>query len=143
MRDAAIPMEQFNAVACLDRLVQLVRGLERRAVQALGAGQVEIGFVDRGHLDLRRKLLQHFVDFVRVFDVALAVAVDEDRLRAEFVGGPQGHGRVDAELARRVGCRRDHAALVGPPADDHGLPLSEGSKSSSTETKNASMSRWK
>ena len=90
-------------------------------MQALGAGQVQIGFVDRRHLHFRREALQHFINLVRVFDVALAVAVDEDRLGAEFVGGPQGHGRVHAELARRVRCRRDHAALVGPPADHHRL----------------------
>ena len=121
-----MPMEQFNAVACLHGLVQLVGGLKRSPVQALGAGQIEIGFVDRGHLDLRREALQDFVNLVRVFDVALAVAVDEDRLGAEFVGGPQGHGRVDSELAGRVRCRRDHAALIGPPADDHRFAFERG-----------------
>ena len=36
-------------------------------------------------------------------------------------GGTKRHGGVDAELARGVGRRRDHAALVGLSADDHGL----------------------
>ena len=49
-------------------VVQRVRGGERRPEQAFGAGQIEIGFVDRGHLDTRRELLQHLVDFARIFD---------------------------------------------------------------------------
>ena len=49
------------------------------------------------------------------------MAVHEDGLRAEPVGGAERHGGVDAELARGVGRGRDDAALIGLSADDHGL----------------------
>ena len=54
------------------------------------------------------------------------MAVDEDGLRAELVGGAQRHGGMHAEFARGVGCGGDDAALVGPAADDHGLAFERG-----------------
>jgi hypothetical protein len=101
--------------------VEQVCGLERRSIEALGAGDIEIGFVDGGHFDQRGKVLEHGVDLLRIFAVAGGVAVDEDGLRAEFVCGAQGHGGVDAEFARGVGGGGNYAALVGAAADDDGL----------------------
>ena len=105
----------------LHALVQQVGGAQGRAVQAFGAGHIEVGLVDGGHLHQRREGLQHVVDLVRAFAVALGVAVDEDGMRAELVGGAQRHGGMDAELARRIGRRGDHAALVRTAAHHHGL----------------------
>ena len=142
-REAAIPMEQFSRVAAFMRVVQHVGGLERRTVQPLGARHVEVGFVDGRHFHQRRESMQHLVDLGRALAVALGMAVDEDRLRAQFVRGAQRHGGMHAEFARGVRCGRDHAALVGRPPTTTGLPLREGSYSSSTDTKNASISTWK
>src|SRR5258706_1089647 len=47
----------------------------------------------------------------------------EDRVGTMLIGCAQRHGRVDAELARLVRRRRNHAALVALPTDDHGLAL--------------------
>ena len=105
----------------LHRFVELVRGGERGAEQPLGAGHVEVGFVDRGHLDLRAEAAEHLEDLLGVLAIALGMAVEEDGLRAELVGRPQRHCRVHSELAGRVGRRRDHAALVRAPADHHRL----------------------
>ena len=63
------------------------------------------------------KRLQHLVDALRILAIALRMPVDEDGLRAEFGRGAQRHGRMHAELARRVGSRRYHPALVATPAD--------------------------
>jgi len=51
--------------------------------------------------------------------------------------------RVDAELPSSVGSRGDYAPLVGPATHHHRFALQRRSKSSSTDTKNASMSMWK
>ena len=61
-REVAMPMEQLSCVSRFHRLVQLVGGGERRSVQALGAGDVEVGLVDRGHFHLRREAIEHFAD---------------------------------------------------------------------------------
>ena len=45
----------------LHGLVQSVGGAEGRAMQALGAGHIEIGLVDGSHLDQRREAVQHLV----------------------------------------------------------------------------------
>ena len=66
------------------------------------------------------------MDLAGVLAVALGVAVDEDGLRAQLVGGAQGHGGVDAELAGGVGGGGDDAALVGAASDDHGLAFERG-----------------
>ena len=54
-----MPIEQFSCVSAFIAFVQRVRGAQRRPVQALGAGHVQIGFVDRRHLDQRRERVQH------------------------------------------------------------------------------------
>src|SRR6185369_8927453 len=75
------------------------------------------------HLHPWRELLQHLVNFAGVFHVTLTMPVDEDRLRTQFVSRPQRHGRVHAELARRIRCRRHHAPLVGFPTHYHRFAL--------------------
>src|ERR1700737_1971652 len=45
------------------------------------------------------------------------MSVDKDGLRAQFSSRAQRQGRVDAELARFVGCRRDHPALISLTPD--------------------------
>ncbi len=95
--------------------------MERATVKTLCSGHVEIGFVDRCHFYERRKVAEDFVHFAGVFAIALGMAIDKNRLRTEFGGGPQGHGGVHSELARRVGCGRDDSALVALAADDYRL----------------------
>ena len=101
--------------------MQSVRGFQWRSVQAFGAGHVEIGFVDGGHLNLRRKRAEDFVNLFRTLAVALGMAVDEDRLRAHLRGGAQRHGGMHSELARFIRSCGDDAALVALSADDHCL----------------------
>src|ERR1700674_2698072 len=56
------------------------------------------------------------------------MALDEDGLWANFVRGSQRHGRVHAELARRIRCRRHHAALVRTASHHHRLAFERGIK---------------
>jgi hypothetical protein len=90
-------------------------------MQALGAGEVEIGFVDGGHFDAGREAVQDVEDLVREIAVTVHVAFDEDGLRAEAGGGAERHGGVDAEFSSGVGGGRDDAALVGLAAYDDGF----------------------
>src|SRR5579864_1287744 len=54
------------------------------------------------------------------------MAVNEDRLRAEFVGGAQRHGGMNPYLAGLVRSRRNHTAFVGASADDYSLAAQAG-----------------
>src|ERR1039458_6745929 len=51
------------------------------------------------------------------------MALDENGLRATLMRRAQRHGRVDAELARGLRCRRHHAAFVRPPTYHHRFTL--------------------
>src|ERR1700733_4300487 len=106
--------------------MQPVRGRKRRAVQALSAGKIHVGFVDRGHVHLRREALENFVDLARVFAIARGVAIDENGLWAEPGGGSQRHRGMNAEFAGGVRSGRNDAALVGLSADDYGLTDERG-----------------
>jgi hypothetical protein len=75
----------------LHAIVQDVSGAEGRPVEALGAGDIEIGFVDRRHFDQRAEGGEDVVNLVRVFAVTVGVAIDEDRLWTELVGRAQRH----------------------------------------------------
>ncbi len=55
-RDSDRAVEPGFAFHCF---VQAMRGGERRSMQALGAGEIHVGFVDGRHLDLRRETFQH------------------------------------------------------------------------------------
>ena len=58
------------------------------------SGQIEIGFIDRGHFDLWRKAVQDSEHFLRALTVALGVPFDENRVRAQFRGGAQRQGGI-------------------------------------------------
>ncbi len=114
-------MEQLRLVARWDGVVQFVGGGQWRPVQTLRASKVEISFVDRRHFDRRSERLQDFEDAAGVFKVAIAMALDKDCLRAQFMGGAQGHGGMHSEFAGGVGGGGNHATLVGPASHHHGL----------------------
>ena len=101
--------------------MELVRGAQRRPEEPLRAGHVQVGFVDGGHFDQRRKVVEHFENAPGIFAITLVVAFDEDRVRAVFVSGAQRHRRMHAEFARFVGSGRYHAALVMLSAHDDSL----------------------
>ena len=107
-----IPDRAIEAGLDLHAQVQGVGGFERRAVQAFGAGHVEVGFVDRGHFDLRRERAEHFVDFLGTFPIALGMAIDENRVGTHFSRGAQGHGGMHTELAGFIGGGGDDTTLV-------------------------------
>ena len=54
------PYRAVEPGAGLHRLMQGMRGGERRAEQAPGAGHIEISFVDRRHFDQGREALKDF-----------------------------------------------------------------------------------
>ncbi len=90
-------------------------------MQALGAGEIHVGFVDRRHVHLRREAFEDFINLARVFAIARWVSVHEDGLRAKAGCGAEWHGGVNAEFSGGVGGGRDHTALVGLSTDDHGF----------------------
>ena len=90
-----------------------------RAVQALGAGEVQIGFVNRNHFDDRRESLENVVDLSGVLAVLRVVPAQENRVRAELFRGANRHRGVDAVFARRVACRRHHASAIRVRAHNH------------------------
>jgi hypothetical protein len=99
---------------------------ERRAVEAFGAGEVEIGFVDGNHFNDGREFRKDGGDAIAPFGIFFMMAVEEDGVRAEAAGGAQGHGGVDAEFAGFVAGGGDNAALVWAAADDNGLAAEVG-----------------
>jgi hypothetical protein len=66
------------------------------------------------------------VNFLGALAVTVGMAVDENRLRAEFGRGTQGHGGMDSELAGGIGGGGDYAALVALSADYDGLAFQGG-----------------
>ena len=85
------------------------------------SGQIEIGFIDRGHFDLWRKAVQDSEHFLRALTVALGVPFDENRVRAQFRGGAQRQG---AKALSPTGMlRRDNAALIRFPAHHDRFPF--------------------
>src|SRR5690349_3486024 len=102
-------------------LVQSVSRAQWRPMQALRAAHVQVGFINRDHLDLRREVLQNFVHFLRIFAIAVGVAVHEDGMGTKLGGGAQGHGGVHAKLARFIRSGGNHAALIALPANYHGF----------------------
>ena len=102
-------------------VVQGVCGAQWRPVQAIGSGHVEIRLVDRSHLHQWRERVQHFIDLGGTLAIAVGMAIYENRVRTEFGGRAQGHGRVHAELAGLIGCGRDDAAFIALSAHHHGF----------------------
>ncbi len=106
-------------------------------MQALGTGEVEVGFVDGNHFYDGRELAKDGSYAVAPFGIFLVMAVEEDGMRAEFSGSAERHGGLDAVFAGFVAGSGDYAALIGATANDHGLPRRSGRSRSSTETKKA------
>ena len=115
------PPEHGRPVVAVISRKQLMCGGERRAVQALGAGEIEIGFVDRGHFHDGRIFREDCGDAIAPLAVEIVVAVEKNGLRAKLRGGAQRHGGMNAETARLVAGGGNDAALVALPADDHRL----------------------
>ena len=109
-----------------DGAKKFVGGGERRTVEAFGAGEVEIGFVDGNHFDDGREFREDGGDAIAPFGIFFVVAVEKNGVRAEAAGGAQGHGGVDAEFAGFVAGGGDDAALVGAAADDNGFAAEIG-----------------
>src|ERR1022692_5283378 len=103
--------------------MQSLRGLQRSAVQALGASHVEICLIDRSHLDQRREVPKHFMNRGGILAIAFGASIDKNRLRAKLCRSSKRHRRVDPKLARRVRCRRDYTSFIALPADNYGLAL--------------------
>ena len=118
-RVAPSPPEHGKSRRRGDFAQQFMRGRERRAVQPLGAGEIEIGLVDRCHLHDRRIFREDRGDAVAPLPVQIVVPVEKNSVRAKFRGGAQRHRGMNAEAPRFVARRRDHAALVALPAHDN------------------------
>jgi hypothetical protein len=80
-------------------LMQQVRRPQRRPMQALGAGHIEVGLVYGDHFDLGREILQDLVDCVGIVAIAVRMAIHKEGVRAKLSGGAQGHGGVHAKFA--------------------------------------------
>ena len=89
------------------------------AVDALGAGQIEEGLVDRERLDQRRQRLHGLAHLAADADIFRHVGPDHGRMRAQRQRLEHRHRRAHAIGARDVAGGRHHAALAA--ADDHGL----------------------
>ncbi len=109
-----------------DGAKKFVSGGERRAVEAFGAGKVEIGFVDGNHFDDGREFCKDGGDAIAPFGIFLVMAVEKDSVGAEAARRAQGHGGMDAELASFVAGGGDDAALVGAASDDNRLAAEVG-----------------
>ena len=86
-------------------------------MQALGAGEIEEGFVDRQRLDQRREREHRLAHLAADFDVFRHVRLDHHGVRAAAQRLEHRHRRADAVGARHVAAGRDHAAFAA--ADDH------------------------
>ena len=49
------------------------------------------------------------------------MAIDEDRLRAEFCRSPEGHGGMHTEFPSFVGCSRDYTSFISLSSNDNRL----------------------
>ncbi len=84
------------------------------------AGEVQIGLVDAHVLQDGGELAQNCLDFCRDAGVFPVVHRQKDGLGAEPIGGPQGHRRMDAVVARLMGGGgHDTPRKRIAPATDH------------------------
>ena len=107
---------QLGAHALLDR------GGDRRAIaeQALAPRAVEERLVEREAFDVGREVAEDAEERARRGDVPVHVVTNDDRLGAPAQRLCHRHRARDAERARLVGARRDHATARGS-TDEHGL----------------------
>ena len=88
-------------------------------METLGAGKVEISFINRNHFDDGREFREdrrHAIAPLRIFCV---VAIQINGVRTKPPSGAKRHGGMHAKLASFVASSRDDAALIRLPADDH------------------------
>ena len=83
----------------------------------LGAGKIEIGFVQRQRLDQRRQLPHQAADFPRDFDIKAHARLDDHGVGAQLAGLEHRHGRAHAIAPRDIAGGGDHAARAA--AHDH------------------------
>ena len=86
-----------------------------------GSGEIEVGFIDRGHLHHRRKSGEDRGDAIAPFGIEIVAAFEENRVRAELSGRAQGHGRMNAVAARFITRRRYDSTAIRLSADNDGL----------------------
>ena len=89
------------------------------AMQGRGAGEVQVGLIDRQRLHQGREREHHGAKLLTDLPVAFHVRAHHDGVRAGLQGLEHGHGRVHAVGAGQVAAGRHHAA-VGT-ADDQRL----------------------
>ena len=85
-------------------------------MKAFGAGEIEIGLIDRDHFHDRRESGEDGGDAVAPLGIFFVVAIEEDGMRTEAARGAEGHGGVNAVFARLVTGSGDDTALVGAAA---------------------------
>ena len=98
---------------------KLVCGGKWRAVDTLGSGEIEVGFVDGNHFDNGREPGEYRRDAVAPLTVFFVMAVEKNSVRAEAPSGSERHCRVNTVFASFVAGGRNDAALVRSAADDH------------------------
>ena len=109
-----------------DGAQQFVGRGKRRAVEALRSGEIEIGLIDRDHLDDGRKSSEDRGDAVAPLRIFLVMAVEEHGVRAELSGGAQRHRGMNAVFASFVAGGRNDSALIRAAAHDYGLSAQFG-----------------
>ena len=105
---------------------EFVRGSERRAVQAFGAVEIEIGFVDGNHFHDRRKLAKDGGDAVAPFGIFFVMAVKKNGVGTKAASGAERHSGLNAEYAGFVAGGGNDATLIGAAADNNGLAAEVG-----------------
>jgi hypothetical protein len=113
-----MPTEQVRWVSAVHGGADRLGGGARRAPQALGAGEVEEGLVDREALDQRGEALEDREDLARDLAVGVVPRREHDGVRAHAQGVGHRLGGAAAEAAGLVAGGRDHAA-VATAADEH------------------------
>jgi len=104
-----------------DGAQELVGSGERGTMQAFGAGEIQIGFVDGDHFDDGREFGENSGDAIAPFGIFFMMAVEENGVGTKSASRAEGHGGMDAVFAGFVTGSGDDAALVRAAADDNGL----------------------
>ena len=90
-------------------------------MQVLGAGEVDVRFVQRDHLDGGGEIAQEPEQDVGQPPVLRIGARQKDRFRTQAPGLSQRHAGMQAEMPRFIRAGGDHARLARLSADDHRL----------------------
>ena len=102
-----------------DRSKQLVGGDERWAMQAFGAREIEIGFINLNHFDDRRKFSEDGCDAVAPLRIFFVVAVQKNCVRAKPPRRSERHRGVNPECPRFITRGGDDTALIGTASHDN------------------------